>query len=486
MKTRFFTTAFAVMTLLFTFDSCREDEDVVTKFTEDEISKLNLLEDGHVFTNRTDITYSAFYNNSSSSLRHPSNMFFGTSIDEMTQMSNIQSLEIKPFTKYYWKLVDGWNGRVLEPPYTESDVRSFYYIPLPTITDIHNVSGDWATVIKWENNDVYEGGQVTMTPDKDCNYDKTPIEVPVGQDSCYISAGDLGNPKYQIYHNWWDEANGKYYEPVVYDYKLTLNCNIDGESIPVSTSIKGIFLNTDGYVADDYFNVYRYGKIGNRIWMLDDLRAKPKDTLAYYTVKLESGLEMVLYYDYAYYDYEYIIPDGFRLPSYNDWLDLETYFGVTDDTIQKTYMVYNQDFYKYIPDSAGIKEHSYTPYNNIYDHYAGKGTGIRDFLIADNEWKDINNPNIRLEGKGHITGFNAHPAGIPYISDYEKMEIHNPYIGYGVAFKTTSAGVNWWGAHLKMILWSGCDGISKEISVDDDSKNEKDVVYSLYRCVKDE
>lgn len=35
------------------------------------------------------------------------------------------------------------------------------------------------------------------------------------------------------------------------------------------------------------------------------------------------------------------------------------------------------------------------------------------YLIADNEWIDINDSTKMLQGRGHITGFNAHPIGIP-------------------------------------------------------------------------
>lgn len=483
MKTKFLTTAFIVFALLFIVNSCKNDEDEFSRpLTENDMKFLVLMKDGCVVSSLDNL----FYYDENLELRY----YIGTDSNNLEQKYDIRN--IVPYTKYYWtmrsydytKSHDG-SKNVLKT-YAESEIRSFYYVPEPEIVDLHNVDGDWATVVKW---DTEEGGQihdikVTMTPDKDCNYDKTPIEVPVGQDSCYISAGDLGNPKYQIYHNWWDEANGKYYEPVVYDYKVTINYDISGDVIPVSATKKGIFLNTDGYVADSLFNVYRYGKIGNRIWLLDDLRGLPSDTLAYYIVRLETGLNVVLYSDYAYRNYKYIIPNGFRLPTYNDWLDLETHFGVTDDTVNINYVTDKQMLYKYIPSGSDIsmEKEAYSPHDDIYGHYVGKGTGIRDYLIADNEWKDINNPTVRLEGKGHITGFNAHPAGIPYISDYEKMEIHNPYMGYGVSFQTTSGR---WGSYLKIILWSGCDGISKELA-EENINNEKDVVYSLYRCVKDE
>ena len=487
MKTRFFSTAvIAITAFTIIFNSCvKEDEEQLSRpLAEDEMNQFKLLDDGCVVTSLDNLFY---YDEEYRGLTY----YVGVAPDDVEQEYNKRELE--PYTKYYWKLrnydfiinVDG-RSWTIQDTYAESEVRSFYYVPKPEIVDLHNVEGDWATVVKWNT---VEGGQihdiqVTMTPDKDCNYDKAPIEVPAGQDSCYISAGDLGNPKYQIYHNWWDEANGKYYEPVVYDYKVTISYDISGDIIPVSATKKGIFLNTDGYAADDYFNVYRYGKIGNRIWMLDDLRGLLDDTTLYYIVKLESGLEVVLYFEMAFMDkkYDKIFPRGFHLSTNEDWLDMEEHFGVNDDSFSEKVQIFNQVMYKYILDSVGrnsVEENMWCSNKNIYDYYAGKGTGIRDYLISDNEWKDINNPTVRLEGKGHITGFNAHPAGIPYISDFEKIELSNPYVGYGVSFHTP----DW-----EIILWSGCDGIARRIGTSyfENFSNDRDALYSLMRCVKDE
>lgn len=105
-----------------------------------------------------------------------------------------------------------------------------------------------------------------------------------------------------------------------------MNYNLDGELVPVPATAEGIFLNADGYVADSQYNVYRYAKIGNRTWMLDDLRFNiESDAIVdvcirsysgkdnYCQITLKSGLEMILYTSEAYSIkemlYKYLIDD---------------------------------------------------------------------------------------------------------------------------------------------------------------------------------
>ena len=491
MNTNLFKTAVAALALLVTFNSCKEKEEEF-EFPYGEIELL--VEDGRVFTNYDELVNTKFTN-----VAPEVSCVYVTTTPEYNAPSGSWRVDdtsvgggLMPYTKYYWYLdAKDKNGKS-----GYSEIRSFYYAPAPKI-EPHNVEGDWAIVLKWEHNDMFEDAQVIMTPNKDCNYDKNPIKVPAGQDSCYISAGTIGNQKYQIYHNWWDEANGKYYEPVVYDFNLTVNCNIDGRIFPISATKKGIFLNTDGYVADSCFNVYRYAKIGNRTWMLDDLRIKLDDTTLYTTVKLESGLELVLYADYILlsdagvlmdnpYDSWYVktknekmIPKGFHLATDEDWYDLESHFGVEPSDYWYRFATYYENANKYIVDANNLDKYKYNVYPDslsIYDHYSGKGTRIRDHLIADNEWIDFNDSSKKLNGS-HI--FNAHPAGIPYKSA-DNGSIVNPYKGYGVAFCTSG----YRDACRKRILWSGCDGICRMQTCREDDKH--DIIYSLYRCVKDE
>ena len=491
MNTNIFKTTIAALALLVAFNSCKE-EDNGRLITNDELEQLVLMEDGFVATSLEDLWFLNWEESNSPFGYMIVDYYLGTSPDNMEE--GIRKEEIVPYIKYYWK-VRLWDSELLQDghhqydptfEYAETEPRSFYYIPAPQQIEWHNVKGDWATVLKWEHNDKFIDAQLTLTPDKDCNYDKNPIKISAGQDSCYISAGTIGNQKYQIYHNWWDEANGKYYEPVVYDFKLTFNFNIDGETISVPVSTKGIFLNTDGHVADDCFNVYRYEKIGNRIWMLDDLRMRIEDTTLYHIVKLESGLELVLYAGYEEDISEDIankmIPKGFHLATPKDWLDLESHFGVNDDTNWREVLWSN----------TGIKVFIANDYNNyndtdykietwdfysIFDWYCGKESGIRQYLISDNEWKDINDADKKLKG---FNIFNAHPAGIPYVSDFAKKTVDNPYKGYGVAFGTST--------NQKRILWSGSDGICRIRSTSrlDREVKEPKICYTLWRCVKDE
>ena len=488
MKRSFLTTAFALLAMTIVFNSCEDEEKF--DFPYDGIKLL--VKDGAVISNMSSIVQDTFCYRQNWKYDVTS-VCIGTSPDNCI---NIGSVDVIPYTKYYWYVEAYDNETGLS---ANSEIRAFYYVPIPNNIEIHNVNGDWATVIKWEHNDAFEGGSVTMTPDKDCNYDKAPIEVPVGQDSCYISAGDLSNQKYQIYHNWWDEANGKYYEPVVYDYKLTLNCNIDGELIPVSTSIKGIFLNTDGYVADSLFNVYRYAKIGNRTWMLDDLRFKMdvktidrrySNEHYYRQITLESGLEMVVYSSEAYpLMKEYMIPKGFHLATNEDWEDLETHFGVEPYNIETH--PYSKG--KKMPIAGELSQYLYDTITQlsrwvldpviiddiryIDSVYVGKNTLIREYLISDNEWIDNNDPTKRLTGYG--SGFNAHPVGI--IDDtWETLGNSDSKIGYGAFFMTSTFYDND-KQYLARVLASAYNGIGRIRVV-----ANKGSQFFLYRCVKDE
>ncbi len=480
MNTNLFKTTVAALALMVAFNSCKKEEN---EFPD---SIKLLVADDTVFTSINDLQSTSFFNGNAILYIAATPDYNGKSVSITTKkhINNIQEdFGIKPYTKYYWYL------QASNYDNSYSKIRSFYYIPALEI-DIHNVEGDWAAVMNWENSETFEDVQVTLTPDKNCKYDKNPITIPAGQDSCYISAGSLGNQKYQIYHNWWDEANGKYYEPVVYDFNLTVNCNIDGRIFPISATKKGIFLNTDGYAADSDFNVYRYEKIGNKIWMLDDLRMKLDNKNLYYTVRLESGLEMVLYADYSDINKENaekMIPKGFHLATHEDWLDLEAHFGLVEekDTKSLSFAIWSLNLFHYIANSDDICKYDYVldydlfDYTNIYDYYSGEGSGIRYYLIADNEWYDFNDATKKLNGS-HI--FDAHPCGIPYVSDYEKMTVDNPYKGYGVAFCTSSYGnISDW--CIKRILWSGSDGICRIKSSHHDGY--RDMTYSLWRCVKD-
>ncbi len=490
MNTNILKTAIAALALLVAFNSCKEkDEDYGRLVTNEELEQLVLMEDGHVVTS-LDGLESQFCDveKSKSMYGHwMASYYVGTSPNSLERY---YGTNLEPYTKYYWKirLLDTkkssggglqWDSSL---EYAETEPRSFYYIPTPQIR-LHNVEGDWATVLKWDNKDVFEDAQVTMTPNKDCNYDKNLIKVPAGQDSCYISAGTLDNQKYQIYHSWWDEAHGKYYEPVIYDYKVTINCNIGGDIVPISASTKGIFLNTDGYVSDSSFNVYRFAKIGNRTWMLDDIRARDErlEYWEYCIDTLDSGLEMVLYRDkFVFERGDMIIPKGFHLATDEDWQDLEAHYGVERaDVNSYSDMGMQWEGSNYLSDTTNS---SYQELKEFYNIYVGSETNIRDYLITDNEWRDYKDTTKTLKGT-HI--FNAHPTGIPtyfwsgYGGDYYYRKTEGGK-GYGTCFLTSTI-IN--DSYVKRILCSGSTGIGRVLYF---NHLLGDIDYYLLRCVKDE
>ncbi len=188
----FKTTAIAALALMVTFNSCKKDDDKPSFPAED--IKL-LIDDGRVFAKQDSLRDEYFYSGEKEG--YSDRIAVGTSPDNL---GSISLSDVEPFTKYYWcvRVRDRKNPNPDE--YIESEVRSFYYVTPPQITEIHNVEGDWAAIVKWEQSDYMKATKLTLTPDKDCKYDNTPIDLSAMTDSCYISAGSEFDSKYAVYH----------------------------------------------------------------------------------------------------------------------------------------------------------------------------------------------------------------------------------------------------------------------------------------------
>ena len=71
----------------------------------------------------------------------------------------------------------------------------------------------------------------------------------------------------------YDDEVGQYYEPIIYQFKLTADVQVGDTTFSIaSNEIDEILLDGDKYVRDHEFNVYRIVKIGEQVWMADDLR----------------------------------------------------------------------------------------------------------------------------------------------------------------------------------------------------------------------
>lgn len=168
------------MALTVMLNSCK-DEVEISSFSQTEMELLEpaLLKDGAVVLVSQDYdSRPTYYNESESALEiEKYTILIGTSSNDLEEL--FAGYEFKPNTKYYWKLADTHS---LHHDHRETDVRCFYYMePYEVKAYYPCKGGDWAVVLKWDNNSAFEGGSVTMKPHKDCNYDKAPIEVPVGR-----------------------------------------------------------------------------------------------------------------------------------------------------------------------------------------------------------------------------------------------------------------------------------------------------------------
>ena len=470
MNANIFKTAIAALALLVVFNSCKKEDDEF-KFPTGDIQLT--LEDETVFTSLDDLEKAVFYSGENADMH--SLLYVGISPDSCK--SNVSFNKLKPFEKYYWYVLvrDKKNPDNI----AKSEIRTFYYVTTPKITKVYNPEGDWATILKWEHNDYLKKATVTLTPDKDYQYDKTPIVVDAAQDSCYISAGGEFDSKYTVYHQWWDDSKAQYYEPVIYNFNVTFEGEIDGHTFALTNdSVKYIFLDRAKYAADKQFNVYRMGRIGNRTWLLEDLRGIPTYRTHYLVVTSPLGFKACAY-EYGCSDNIIsgeeidIIPEGCHLATDDDWQDLEYTYGAEKRDIND---YYKGDFVlSYMPLSyvSHLKDYYESLANDTTLIFAGNNNNddnLLEKLISKNEWKINDTSDIILNGYGV---FNARPYGVPDYYDYEISRS-----GYSVAFLTGTKGLQEYSRIIRY-LWSPNHGIGR-ISIENYSQN----LY-IFRCVKD-
>ena len=475
MNTNIFKSAIAALALAtLTFNSCKDKEETEEEY-QFPYEKVTLtLEDGMVFTDIEKYRDANFISIGEKDYSKY-DIYMGTSPDSC-QKKIVD--DIKPFTKYYWYVVAHEPNKYDNT--AQSEIRTFYYVTSPQITKVYNPEGDWATILKWEHNDYLKEATITLTPDKDCQYDKMPIVVDAAQDSCYISAGGEFNSKYAVYHQWWDDSKAQYYEPVVYSFNVTFEGEIDGHYFTLTNdSVKYIFLDRAKYAADKQFNVYRMGRIGNRTWLLEDLRGIPTYTWTHYLVVTSPLGFKACAYEYGCSDNLIsdkeidIIPEGCHLATDDDWQDLEYTYGAEKRDIND---YYKGDFVlSYMPLSyvSHLKDYYESLANDTTLIFAGNNNNddnLLEKLISKNEWKINDTSDIILNGYGV---FNARPYGVPDYYDYEISRS-----GYSVAFLTGTKGLQEYSRIIRY-LWSPNHGIGR-ISIENYSQN----LY-IFRCVKD-
>ena len=468
MNTKHFkTTAIAVLALMVTFNSCKEEENPFYPTQPTSIS----IEDGAVFFISDDVYPYIVVGGSNNEKGTEIKYKYYISDDNTTfKIYTAPKVYGKPSIlelnkHYFWYAVPfalHYNGDTVWGEKTA--IHDFYLYESPTgELELTNVEDGFTILLKWSNNqqEYFKGATITVTPDSACNYDNTPITVPAGQDSYRISAGTMTDQKYQMYYHW--DVKGINYKPVIYTFSVTLNYDFNGNTKAITINKKGIFLDNEKYVADSYFNIYSIGKIGNRTWMLEDIRCKlPDDDDDFYynmnpkNEKYKQILHCIVrhrnHFNDAIIEFEesakmkgvFPIPQGYHLATDDDWNDLEATYGLAKTDISD-YCNVDANLKYFVPDSEYIKIDVYyrDGYSDVPNKYIGKEVDIRSKLIAKNSWFDLEgNP---IEGYGI---FNAYPA-----YSYSR---NDKFSCGGVIFPTgTIIGEN----RIMRMLWCGSKGI---------------------------
>lgn len=261
----------------------------------------------------------------------------------------VESEEIKliPYNQYFWYAVPYETEHNKKGAPTE--VYSFYCVP-PVEVVAENGDGDWSTTLNWgEVGKHMEPMTIDVTPNIEGYAYEDDVKIEPGQTSYTFKLGDGSDPTNAAYTHWWDDANAVYYEPIVYTYKFNIRVKVGDRSYEYPQEIKEVIINKQDCVRDHEFNVYRLGKIGNKIWTIDDYRAKTYYDY-YYDKYVEAensfGIGLIIapqtcaaYYNTKAYKFSAVssdnvnksIPKGFHISTEQDWLDLEAYYGVVSD-----------------------------------------------------------------------------------------------------------------------------------------------------------
>ncbi|MCQ2204163.1 MAG: fibrobacter succinogenes major paralogous domain-containing protein [Bacteroidales bacterium] len=320
----------AVVALMLGFAGCKEDEPSRIPTAPTSFG----IEDGAV-VEKTDVKLSA--SGSTTEMDDISisyEYYIGTSPEELNLTD--AKVVLEPYAQYFWKAI-----AVSDYGACESDVRTFYCVP-PLDIETDNGDGEWAAVLRFKGLKKIKGGVVTATPNHE-GYEMDPINIPEGQDSCYIKLKYYTAETSNAWVQNFDDEHGVLYEPVIYDFDVKLDVTVGDKTFSLNNSSKEIILDKQSCVRDHEFNVYRLVKIGSQTWLADDLRTTTYfneygDQVGndYRTPTLNTGLSGVVYkYPYnvlCYSDkYEYwaksIAPKGFHVSTDEDWMVLENYLG---------------------------------------------------------------------------------------------------------------------------------------------------------------
>jgi hypothetical protein len=404
------------------------------------------------------------------------------------------NVKLEPYTRYKWYAVAVTKGGKSEP----TEVRSFYCVPSFEV-ETDNGDGEMAAVLRWKLGNKVKNVIVSATSDHE-GYEIEPIEIPRGQDSCYVKyKNNLSDGTNNMYIHWYDDAHGIVPEPIIYDFTITANIQFSDTVISVSVKAKEIILDKQDNIRDHEFNVYRVQHYGNQTWLADDLRATSFINQKGEVVKLEegrdfiystlpSGAKGVLYRVNRWQEsvssntYRYttgnlyevwrslgkiqFAPKGYVLPSDSDFLAVERSYGLKDISEEERYYQrpsYGPSFY--IMPIEDDKNYDY--YKERQQRgFDGEDTGIMLFLSSQYDWE--NGERILPHN-----WFNAKPWGVGGGETLKKTQCK------GVCYlTTTSYKSTYYEYYAIRVLSNQSSGIARIFSYDENCS------FVSMRCIK--
>jgi uncharacterized protein (TIGR02145 family) len=409
--------------------------------------------------------------------------YIGKSEDALEKTKS--EVELEPYTQYFWcaqAKTEAGEGE-------KTEVRTFYCVP-PFSVATDNGDGMYAAVIKWDNGDKFKSVTVSATANHD-GYELEPQTITDGADSCYfVRKRDASDPtKDNAFVQWWDDEHGVYAEPVVYDFTVEATAQVGDKAFTLKGNAKECILDKQHVVRDHEFNVYRVVTHGNQTWLADDLRVTSYINEKGEVVKLQEGKEFVystlksgakgvlynirevIYPIYTNYNNTHVNPRGFWewletmqfgpqgyvLPSDDDFLQLEKEYGIPEISIEDRIKRYYTTFSIYY--SCYYYERTFNKDPGVFE---GEDTGIMLFLSSPYDWENV----AEIPGQGW---FNAKPFGLG----------EPETIGKVVAYFTTTTTID---GSFRCVIARALSNLHKGIARV--APQQEGLGYTCFRCIK--
>lgn len=397
-------------------------------------------------------------------------VYLGKSQDNMELQSDAVVNLDKPFEKYYYRIVSRieYNGKTY---YDENSTEGyFYYIPKNSeiILTSDNGEDDIAAKINWKC--VYYGyddrgkidkskafdipldgfvGSLSISTDYDTTYNEKPLEVSLDSDEIYVKAGKDYPSSKAVYYPGTETI--RYLDAIKYNFTLKLEKDLDGEIVNIENSCTDIFMDKSNCVQDMDHNMYRYTKIGNQYWTIDDFRLKEHAPyggykLTLYLSHVSNGIECCYYMlgniEQAKEERGFdIIPQGFHIPSDDEWNELEDFYGDNSHPEIENYFEFSYEPNEFINSLSDSSQ-------DMKEMFCGSDTGVAFYLGSSWGWDNYGDKKVERAGQLGLL-----PSGF-YLEPKEE------FFGFGVisVYGSSSKGIPSYN-HCVRVLANGYNGI---------------------------